>query len=76
MTFYVIQWRGNPNMTQHARNLLGKVETPRHEYDLINIIMICLGDANDEVAEDEAGILRLLEVLLSPKQAFIDKKTI
>jgi predicted transposase/invertase (TIGR01784 family) len=58
------------------RNLLGEVETPRHEYDLINVIMICLGDANDEAAEDEAGILRLLEVLLSPKRASIDKKTI
>jgi predicted transposase YdaD len=58
------------------RNLLGKVETPRHEYDLINVIMICLGDENDEVAEDEVGILRLLEVLLSPKRASIDKKTI
>jgi predicted transposase YdaD len=58
------------------RNLLGEVETPRHEYDLINVIMICLGDANDEVAEEEAGILRLLEVLLSPERASIDKKTI
>jgi predicted transposase/invertase (TIGR01784 family) len=58
------------------RNLLGEVETPRHEYDLINVIMICLGDANDEAAEEEAGILRLLEVLLSPERASIDKKTI
>ena len=43
-------------------NLVGKVKEEKRNYDLLTAVMICLGQPEDL---DEAGVLRLLNVLLS-----------
>ena len=43
-------------------NLVGKVKEEKRNYDLLTAVMICLGQPEDL---DEAGVLRLLNMLLS-----------
>lgn len=54
-------------------NIIGHVKEQKENYDLLNAIMICLGNQKDEA---DSGILRLLEVLLSSKRTTSEKKQI
>lgn len=44
-------------------NLVGNVKEPIQNYDLLSVVMVCLGGADGESSE---GVLKLLDVLLSP----------
>ena len=52
--------------------LTGGVSENARDYDLLTVIMICLGDSGD----DASGILKLLEVLLSSERGADEKKKI
>lgn len=54
-------------------NMIGHVKEPVEHYDLMTVIMLCLGSP-DEMEQD--GILRLLSVLLSNKTAEGEKRRI
>ena len=54
-------------------NLIGSVNEERKNYDLLTVIMICLGRPEDD---NYTGILKLLEVLLSSKRKPSEKKKI
>ena len=54
-------------------NLIGTVKEERKNYDLLTVIMICLGSPEDD---NYTGILKLLEVLLSSKRKPSEKKKI
>lgn len=53
-------------------NVIGNVKEPRSSYDLMTMLIICLGKEDDTGSE----ILRLLNVLLSRKKDFTEKKEI
>lgn len=53
-------------------NMVGQVRAPAADYDLLTIIMLCLGGAEDE----SDGILKLLSVLLSNEMGAEKKKDI
>ncbi len=54
-------------------NLVGEVSEKKENYDLLTVILICLGDSGDE---KYAGILKLLDVLLSSEKEPEEKKSI
>ena len=54
-------------------NMIGRVREPVQNYDLMEIVMVCLGNP-DEGGQD--GILRLLSVLLSNETEDAEKKRI
>jgi len=54
-------------------NLIGTVKEERKNYDLLTVIMICLGRPEDD---NYTGILKLLKVLLSSKRKPSEKKKI
>ncbi len=54
-------------------NEVGAVKEKKEYYDLISVIMICLGKTEDENC---GGIVRLLDVLLDSSRASEDKKAI
>ena len=54
-------------------NLIGKVVEPVEHYDLLSIVMICLGGPEQE---NYSGILRMLDVLLSHETSEAEKKKI
>ena len=54
-------------------NMAGTVRADKAEYDLLTVIMLCLGD---ESAENYDGIVKLLSVLLSDKVAVEEKKKV
>ncbi len=54
-------------------NLIGNVKEERKNYDLLTVIMICLGKPEDD---NYIGILKLLEVLLSSERDPSEKKKI
>ncbi len=53
-------------------NLVGTVREPVRNYDLLSVVMLCLGGAD----EDCDGVLRLLDVLFSTDTAVEEKKRI
>lgn len=53
--------------------LIGDVAEKKENYDLLTAIMICLGHSGDD---KYTGILRLLDVLLSPEKVPEEKKKI
>ncbi|MCM1047446.1 MAG: hypothetical protein NC433_03380 [Clostridiales bacterium] len=55
------------------KRLLGNVSEKRENYDLITVVMICLGDEDDENCK---GLIRLLSVLLSKNKSADTKKKI
>jgi len=59
--------------TFHEEQLYGKIEEKKENYDLIAVIMICLGD---EEAADCVGLLRLLSELFSIRKNAEEKKKI
>lgn len=54
-------------------NLVGQVSERKDNYDLLTVVMICLGHARDE---NYTGILKLLDVLLSSEREVGEKKKI
>ena len=54
-------------------NLIGHVKEPTRHYDLITVVMVCLGGSD---GENYDGILKLLDVLLSPKVGEIEKRQV
>lgn len=52
-------------------NLIGNVKEKVKNYDLLSVIMVCLGEPNDEKNND---LLRLLNVLLSHKLSLEQKR--
>lgn len=55
------------------RNRIGVVSEKRENYDLMTVVMICLGDSEDN---KYGGILKLLDVLLSSEKRPEEKKRI
>ena len=51
-------------------NLIGNVKEPVQNYDLLSVVILCLGG---EDRENYGGILKLLDVLLSPKAGITEK---
>ena len=54
-------------------NLVGQVLEQKENYDLLTVVMICLGHAGDD---NYTGILKLLDVLLSSEKEAEEKKKI
>lgn len=54
-------------------DLVGKVSERKENYDLLTVVMICLGHANDD---NYTGVLKLLGVLLSSEKEAEEKKKI
>ena len=52
-------------------NLVGQVLEQKENYDLLTVVMICLGHAGDD---NYTGILKLLDVLLSSDKEAEEKK--
>ena len=51
-------------------NLIGNVKESVQNYDLLSVVILCLGG---EDRENYGGILKLLDVLLSPKAGITEK---
>jgi len=58
----------------NQRNLVGKAVFNKKDYDLIEIIMVCLGKNHND--ENYSGLIKLLDVLLSDKIKADEKKKI
>ena len=54
-------------------NLVGYVKEPIRHYDLMTVVMVCLGGAD---GENYDGILKLLDVLLSPTAGEAEKRQV
>lgn len=54
-------------------NLVGNVKEPIRNYDLLSVVMLCLGG---EDKENYDGVLKLLDVLLSPKAGEAKKRQV
>ncbi len=54
-------------------NLVGTVKEPLQNYDMIDVVMVCLGG---EGRENYDGVLKLLDVLLSPKAGEAKKRQV
>ena len=54
-------------------NLVGNVKEPFQNYDMIDVVMVCLGG---EGRENYDGVLKLLDVLLSPKAGETKKRQV
>ena len=54
-------------------NLVGNVKEPIQNYDLLSMVILCLGG---EYMEDYGGVLKLLDVLLSPEAGIAEKRQI
>ena len=66
----------NNTITEYSfteKNLFGSVTEQKEYYDLMNTIMICLGEQDEKVEND---LLKLLEVLLSSERKASEKKEI
>lgn len=57
----------------HEENIVGNVHEIPQNYDLLSAIIICLSDSEQEA---DGGVLKLLEVLLSPTREAAEKKQI
>ena len=54
-------------------NLIGNVKEPVGNYDLLSVVMVCLGGAE---GENYDGVLKLLDVLLSPQAGEAKKREV
>lgn len=54
-------------------NLVGGAQEPARNYDLLSVVMICLGRSDHD---READVLKLLDVLLSEETAQSEKRRI
>ena len=57
----------------HEESLVGEMTEKKENYDLLTTVMICLGHSGDD---NYAGILKLLDVLLSSERKPEEKKEI
>ena len=57
----------------HEENIVGNVHEIPQNYDFLSAIIICLSDSEQEA---DGGVLKLLEVLLSPTREAAEKKQI
>lgn len=57
----------------NEQNIVGKAYEPKNNYDLMNVLMVCLNGSN---ADNYEGILKFLDVLLSPQYEAETKKRI
>lgn len=69
------QWRKNTinEYCLSENHLVGDVKEDKQKYDLMAVFILCLGD---EHSQNYCGILKLLEVLLSPRRTPEEKKRI
>ena len=69
-----MKWKNTINRySVHEEYLRGNFHEKKERYNLLTSVMICLGDADDP---EGTGVLRLLEVLLSPDRSVENKKKI
>lgn len=54
-------------------NLVGNVQEPVKNYDLLSVVMVCLGGAD---GENYDGLLKMLDVLLSSETGFTEKQRV
>ena len=54
-------------------NLIGNVKEPVRNYDLLSVVMLCLGGAE---SENYGGVLKLLDVLLSSETGIAEKRQV
>ena len=54
-------------------NLIGNVKEPVQNYDLLSVVILCLGG---EDRENYGGVLKLLDVLLSPEAGIAEKRRV
>ena len=54
-------------------NLIGNVKEPVRNYDLLSVVMLCLGGAE---GENYDGVLKLLDVLLSSETGIAEKRQV
>ena len=54
-------------------NLIGNVKEPVQNYDLLSVVILCLGGPDDENYD---GVLKLLGVLLSPEAGIAEKRRV
>ena len=54
-------------------NLIGNVKEPVQNYDLLSVVILCLGGPDNENYD---GVLKLLGVLLSPEAGIAEKRQI
>jgi predicted transposase/invertase (TIGR01784 family) len=57
-------------------NVVGKIKDDKKNYDIINVIMVCLDKDSEEVDNENSGVLKLLRVLLSDRVNPDNKKTV
>ena len=57
----------------HEENLVGNVREKEQNYDLMSVIMVCVGRPE---SENYSGVLKLLGVLLSQEMAYTEKQRI
>lgn len=55
------------------KNLVGKLDEEKRNFDLITVVMVCLGDSSDQRYE---GLLKMLDVLLQNEHEPKEKKKI
>ncbi len=53
--------------------LIGEVRSPKADYDLLSVVVVCLGDPDSEEAR---GVLRLLGILLSSEVGVREKRSV
>ena len=63
----------SPRYHMIEENLVGNVKEQVRHYDLIDVVMLCLGGENKENYD---GVLKLLDVLLSPKAGEAKKRQV
>ncbi len=57
-------------------NVIGSVKEKVKNYDIMNVIMVCLDKDSKEARKNYGGILKLLRVLLSDRVGCDDKKSV
>jgi hypothetical protein len=57
-------------------NVIGNVKEKVKNYDIMNVIMVCLDKDSKEARKNYGGILKLLRVLLSDRVGCDDKKSV
>jgi hypothetical protein len=66
-------------MTKYSiseQNVIGQMRAKPSEYDLINVIMLCLDDDSENIENGNNNILKLLRILLSGKVNTTKKKIV
>lgn len=66
------RWNSITGYSIAEKQLIGNVQNPVRDYDLLNVVMICLGKPE----QDDNDILKLLDVLFSSDKGSDDKRKI